>query len=78
MKEKLKEYLFAFMAECDWDNDKIPEQARALFTTLCFVGNIDVDTAECDRILYDLYRKSAIEGQIEFEKYDLFMCELIA
>jgi len=77
MKEKLMIYLHDFLIENSWDY-KIPEQTRALFTTLCFVCNIDVDTAECDRILYDLYYECALEEQIMFDDFDLFMCELIA
>lgn len=78
MKEELKKYLFGFMQSSEWDDEKVPKQARALFTTLCFVGNIDVDTAECDRILNELYCKSYLEEIIDYEEFDLFMCELIS
>jgi len=79
LKEQLKEYLFTFMieTECEWGDENVPEQARAIFTSLCFLGSIDADTAECDRILYDLYSQSAIEDLIEFDAFDLFMCSLI-
>lgn len=77
MKEKLSRYLHDFLIENCWDY-KIPEQARALFTTLCFVGNIDAGTAECDRILNNIYYECGLEEQILFDDFDLFMCGLIA
>lgn len=78
MKDELRKYLFDFMKSSEWDDEKVPKQVRALFTTLCFVGNIDVDTAECDRILNDLYQVSALDELIDYEEFDLFMCELIS
>lgn len=78
MKDELKKYLFAFTVENEWNDEKVQKQARALFTTLCFVGNIDVDTVECDRILNDLYLESTLEESVDFEEFDLFMCELIS
>lgn len=78
MKKELKKYLFRFMKSSEWGDEKVPKQARALFTTLCFVGNIDVDTAECDRILNDLYWESALDELIDYDEFDLFMCELIS
>ncbi|GEM_PF-5498608 len=38
MKEKLVTYLQEFIVENSWDEDNVPEQARAIFTTLCFAG----------------------------------------
>lgn len=77
MNKKLLEYLLDFMTEKYWDDDKIPEQVRAIFTTLCFIGNIDVDTYECDCILSELYHNTSIKDKIEYNEFDSFMCELI-
>lgn len=78
MKEELLKYLKQFMLQSDWNYEKTPEQARALFTTLCFIGNIDADTRECDEILYALYDDSEISDlDIAYGDFENFMLELI-
>ena len=77
MKNELFNYLKSFMIESCWDNGNTAEQARAMFTTLCFVGNIDADTMECDNILLDLYNKAAMENLIDYDDFESFMIELI-
>lgn len=80
MKEELLKYLEQFTIQtliANW-NDLALKQARAIFTTLCFVGNINADTKECDDILYTLYSKAAIsELDIKYEEFENFMLELI-
>uniref|UniRef100_UPI0006D06168 hypothetical protein n=1 Tax=Clostridium sp. NkU-1 TaxID=1095009 RepID=UPI0006D06168 len=56
MKEKLVTYLQEFIAENSWDEDHVPEQARAIFTTMCFAGGVDPDTKEADYILQMIYQ----------------------
>ncbi len=54
------------------------EQARALFTTLCFIGDINPDTAICDNMLLELYNDSDMESvDISYDEFDLYMCELL-
>jgi len=78
MVEKLSKYLEHFMIQSNWLDEHVPEQARAIFTTLCYVGNIDADTCECDNTLMHLYNISALEElDIEYEDFQLFMLELI-
>lgn len=78
MVEKLSKYLEQFMIQSDWLNENVPEQARAIFTTLCFVGNIDVDTSKCDNTLLHLYNVAAMEEiDITYEEFESFMVELI-
>lgn len=78
MKEELLKYLKQFMLQSNWDYENTPKQARALFTTLCLIGNIDADTRECDEILYALYAESDIsELDIAYGDFENFMLELI-
>lgn len=76
MKEKLVTYLQEFIAENNWDEDHVPEQARAIFTTLCFAGGVDPDTKEADYILQMLYQ-SVTEKIIPYEAFQNFMLELV-
>lgn len=73
----LFEYLKGFMSEGGWHDGNTAEQARAIFTTICFIGNIDADTAECDNMLFDLYNEAAMEDLIDYVDFELFMISLI-
>lgn len=53
------------------------EQARAIFTTICLVGNIDADTRPCDEMLATLYWRAALEEIIDYDDFEKFMIELI-
>lgn len=78
MVEKLRKYLEQFMIQSDWLNGNVPEQARAIFTTMCFVGNIDADTSRCDNTLLHLYNVAAMEElDITYEEFENFMVGLI-
>lgn len=81
VKEKVKElskYLEKFMIQSDWLNKNVPEQARAIFTTICFVGNIDADTSKCDNLLLHLYNVACIEDcDVSYEEFESFMVGLI-
>ncbi len=79
MKQELFNYLKSFMIECkdEWKNWNTAKQARAMFTTLCFVGNIDADTLECDNMLLTLYNVSDMENIMEYDEFESFMVELI-
>ena len=39
MKNKLLDYLFDFMIQENWENKNVKEQARAIFTTICCIGD---------------------------------------
>ena len=78
MKEQLFDYLENFMIQNNWLDGYAPKQARAVFTTICLVGNIDADTAACDNILLELYNKADMEGiYIDYDDFEEFMIELI-
>ncbi|WP_097006462.1 hypothetical protein [Lacrimispora amygdalina] len=76
MKEKLVTYLQEFIAENNWDENNVPEQTRAIFTTLCFAGGVDPDTKEADYILQMIYQ-SVTEKIIPYEAFQNFMLELV-
>ena len=69
MKDKLIEYLKDFLIQNNWCDKYTKEQARAIFTTICLMENIDADTAECDEILAYLYEEAEIVEVIDFDKY---------
>ena len=77
MKNELFNYLKSFMIESCWLDGNTAEQARAIFTTLCFVGNIDADTSECDNILIELYDETGMEDVMRFDEFEYFMVELV-
>jgi hypothetical protein len=83
MKEKLIEYLKDFLIESEgWEDGNIKEQARSIFTTICLIGNIDADIAECDHllaILYDEYIMPFKEyyDSADYEEFKKFMLEPI-
>lgn len=77
MKHELFNYLKSFMIESNWEDGNTAEQARAIFTSICFVGYIDADTAECDNILRTLYYEAAMEDIMSYDDFESFMIELI-
>ena len=77
MKNELFNYLKSFMIESYWNDGYTPERARAMFTTICFVGNIDADTAECDNMLLGLYNEADMEDIMDYDEFEMFMIDLI-
>lgn len=77
MKQDLLDYLYQFMIQSNWADEKVPEQARAIFTTICFIGNINADTKACDGLLNALYQMSLLEELIEYDEFKNFMLELL-
>lgn len=81
MKNELFDYLVgylkSFMGGGGWLDGNIAEQARAIFTTICFVGNIDADTAVCDNMLLELYNECGMENFVEYDDFEIYMIELI-
>lgn len=69
MKEKLIDYILYFVADNNWWDENVAEQTRAFFTTLCFIGNVIVDTAECDDILMSIWNRINDEDYDEFENF---------
>jgi len=67
-----------FLIELNWLDKNTPEQARALFTTLCFIGDINPGTAICDNMLLELYNDSDVESiDMSYDDFENFMVKLI-
>ena len=76
--ETIYKRLKMFLIESNWFDKNTPEQARALITTLCFIGDINPDTAICDNMLLELYNESDMESiDMSYDEFDLYMCELL-
>lgn len=76
--ETIYKRLKMFMLESSWMDNNIPEQARALFTSICLIGDISPDTTVCDNMLLELYNDSDMESiDISYDEFDLYMCELL-
>lgn len=71
------DYLERFMITENWADGNTPEQARAIFTTACIVGELQADTLKADGILKDLYKKAALEDLISYDDFENFMYELL-
>lgn len=76
-EHELFNYLKSFMIGSGWHDGKTPEQARAMFTTFCFVANIDADTMDCDAFLWILYTETGVNELVGYEDFEKFMIELI-
>lgn len=77
MKYELFNYLKSFMKESNWEDYNVPKQSRAMFTTLCFVGNVMADTSECDGYLWILYNEAELMYVMDYDDFVGFMIELI-
>lgn len=73
MIKEIFDILKDFMIQNYWDNKNVKEQARAMFTTICVIGEIEADTNICDNMLLELYNSSALadidESYDEFENF---------
>ena len=78
MLNELYTKLKYFMITENWySNENIPRQARAMFVTICIVGDFEADTSVTDNMLLDLYCSTGIEDLMEFEDFENFMYEHI-
>lgn len=75
VKRNMSDYLKCFVADNDWWSDNVAEQTRAFFTTICFYGNVIVDTAECDNMLAEIYYES--NCPMPYEEFEWFMIKFI-
>lgn len=62
----------------NWLDENVPEQARAMFTTWCFMEDIEADTAKCDNALISLYHETNIGNYgMSYDDFENFMVALI-
>ena len=82
MKPDMLNHMFDFLKEfmlCNsWDNGNVPQQAMAMFTAICVMGDIEADTSGCDNLLWELYRDCAMEDtEMSYDEFVNFMVGLI-
>ena len=76
MIEELFTLLKQFIKEHAWySNENIPQQARAIFFTICEVGGIEADTCAAENMLLELYCGSQLANLMEYEDFENFMYE---
>jgi len=74
----LYDYLFEFLEESDWEDENIPEQIRAIFTTICLVERIDADTMYCDNLILRIFQKLDEKGEsLNYDDFENFMLQYI-
>lgn len=78
MLNKMFEYLKSFMIENYWEDTYSKKQSKAMFTTICLIGNIDADTNVCDSILFELWSSAAIgDCGVDYDEFESYMIDLI-
>lgn len=71
----LESYMYGFIDSHEWTEPNFMEQLRALFMTICLIGNVDADTSLCDKMTLEMYGKLSmrdIEQRIDLS-YDDFV-----
>lgn len=53
----LDSFMFEFIDSHEWTEPNFKEQLRALFMTICLIGNVDADTSLCDKMTLEMYEK---------------------
>ena len=77
MLNEMFDYLKSFMIESYWE-DAAKEQSRAIFTTICLMGDIRVDTSGCDNLLHELWSDAAIgDLGVDYDEFENYMVGLI-
>lgn len=77
MLEKLVYGTINLINNHNWNDSKTKEQARAMFTTICILYDIEVDTMRCDMFLMKIYNESSLENLISYNVFTDYMIELI-
>ena len=77
MLNQMFDYLKSFMIESYWE-DAAKEQSRAIFTTICLMGDIDADTYVCCNLLHELWSAAAIgDLGVDYDEFERYMIGLI-
>lgn len=76
-REAEMKYLQAFAQQSDFGQEFCREQLRAIWTAYCFHQSLDVDTADYDNDLLDLWNRiskavHAVVGNSDWSRYDKF------
>ena len=76
----LFKYLKSMIKENEWDNDYTKDWARSFVTTICIIEEIDVDTAQWDNMIREIYDECGISdtyGWDDYNRFDNFMAEYL-
>lgn len=76
----LFKYLKDMIIENEWDNNYTKEWARSFVTTICIIDNIDVDTAQWDNMIREIYNDCVIYnvyGWDDYDRFDMYMAEYL-
>ena len=81
--EEMIDYLIRFFKEMDWENDDLGrQQVRSIFTTICLLYHIDVDTQQANNILSMAWH-ALVESngwnasEVSYEEYEAFERKMI-
>lgn len=74
---ELLHYIRKFAIDNDWEDENVPEQIRAFFTTWAFLFHVDVDTRSCTQALFAIYILAGLDEIISYNDFESFMVELI-
>lgn len=76
-KTCLLNHIISFAISNNWEDENVPEQIRAFFTTWAFLFHIDADTHSCAQALGVIYTLAGLDKIISYDDYENFMLELI-
>ena len=76
-KNELLDYIVKFAIENKWDEENVPEQIRAFFTTWAFLFRVDADTYNCDMALRRIYDTAGLDEVIDYDEFENYMVGLI-
>ena len=74
-KADLLNYIISFAVNNDWEDENVPEQIRAFFTTWAFLFHIDADTRSCTQALSAIHARADLDEN--YDDFEQFMVELI-
>ena len=74
VEAELALFLEKFLKENSWEEPLVQKQAAAIFTTVCFVGDIGADTAECANLIERFYQILQSKGiTVDRDTFNSFM-----
>lgn len=75
---EMYDWLKSFMRESFWNDENVPEQTRAIFTTICLMDDIIADTSGCDTLLRELWHEASLKDvDVSYDEFEDYMVELI-
>ena len=75
--DELLHYIRKFAIDNDWEDENVPEQIRAFFTTWAFLFHVDADSRSCSQTLFAIYTLAGLDEIISYDDFEHFMVKLI-